>query len=87
MTVMNNLSRTMDAVRMADVASMQEAVLELRSLASRARPAKSLPPLAFALRYGVVPPVLAGRAKEMAILRSLVSFMLEAAPPPPSIKV
>ena len=73
MTVMSNLSRTMDAVRMADVASMQDAVLELRSLASRARPAKSLPPLAFALRYGVVPPVLAGRAKEMAILRSLVS--------------
>ena len=73
MTAMNDLSRTMDAVCMADVASMQEAVLELQSLASQARPAKGLPPLEFALRYGVVPPVLAGRAKEMAILRGMVS--------------
>ena len=73
MTVVSNLSRTLDAVRMADVASMQEAVLELQSLASQARPAKNLPPLAFALRYGVVPPVLAGRTREMGILRGMVS--------------
>ena len=73
MTAMNDLSRTMDAVRMADVASMQEAVLGLRALARQAQPARGLPPLEFALRYGVVPPVLAGRAKEMAILRGMVS--------------
>ena len=58
---------------MADVASMQEAVLELRALARQAQPARGLPPVEFALRYGVVPPVLAGRAKEMAILRGMVS--------------
>ncbi len=56
---------------------MQEAVLELQALARQTRPAKGLPPLEFALRYGVVPPVLAGRAGEMAILRSLVSGIQE----------
>jgi len=56
---------------------MREAVLELQALARQTRPAKGLAPLEFALRYGVVPPVLAGRAGEMAILRSLVSGIQE----------
>ena len=61
-----------DATRMADADSMRDAVLELQSLARQSRQATSLPPLEFALRYGSVPPVLAGRAREMAILRSMV---------------
>ena len=63
--------------RTADVASMGEAVLALRSLARRAAPAKGLPPLAFALRYGIAPPVLAGRAEETAILREVVAGIQE----------
>ena len=60
------------ATRQVDVASMREAVLALQSLARQSESAKDLPPVEFALRYGVVPPVLAGRAKEMAILEWLV---------------
>ena len=51
---------------------MREAVLVLQSMARQSESAEGLPPVEFALRYGVVPPVLAGRAKEMAILEQLV---------------
>ena len=51
---------------------MREAVLALQSLARQSESAKNLPPVEFALRYGVVPPVLAGRARELAILEQLV---------------
>ncbi len=73
MTDMSKTLRTTGSTRTVDVDSMHSAVLELQSLARQYRRAKSLPPLEFALRYGLVPPVLAGRAKEMAILRSMVN--------------
>ena len=73
MATMSNLSRATDAVHMVDVASMQDAVLDLRALARRSQPARGRPPLEFALRYGAIPPILAGRAKELAILRSTVN--------------
>ena len=60
------------ATRQVDVASKREAVLALQSMARQSESDKNLPPVEFALRYGVVPPVLAGRAKEMAILEQLV---------------
>ena len=59
-------------IRQVDVASMREAVLALQSMARQSESAEGLPPVEFALRYGVVPPVLAGRAGELAILEQLV---------------
>ena len=52
---------------------MREAVLALQSLVRQSESAKGLPPVGFALRYGVVPPVLAGRSRELAILEQLVA--------------
>ena len=72
MPVMSNASHTMEGVRTADVASMQDAVLELHAQARKSPRAGDLPPVEFALRYGAIPPVLAGRASEMGILRSMV---------------
>lgn len=72
MAAMNTLPHRMDAGRMVDVASMQEAGLELRAVARKAGLASNFPPMEFALRYGAIPPVLAGRAKETAVLRSMV---------------
>ena len=60
------------ATREVDVASMREAVLALQSMVRQSESAKGLPPVEFALRYGVVPPVLAGRSRELAILEQLV---------------
>ena len=60
------------ATRQMDVASMREAVLALQSLARQSKSTKALPPVEFALRYGVVPPVLAGRARELATLERLI---------------
>ena len=72
MPIMSNASHTTEGVRTADVASMQDAVLELHAQARKSQRARDLPPVEFALRYGAIPPVLAGRASEMRILRSLV---------------
>ena len=69
---MTDSSRTMDGIRTADVASMQDAVLELRSQFWNSPRTRDLPPVEFALRYGAIPPVLAGRANEMETLRAMV---------------
>ena len=61
-----------NAIRAVDVECMANAVLHLRILAGQSRRVEGHPPLKFALRYGLIPPVLAGRSKEMKILQGMV---------------
>ena len=61
-----------NAIRAADVECMPNAVLHLCALARQSRGVEGRPPLKFALRYGLIPPVLAGRSKEMEILQGMV---------------
>ena len=72
MTRMSNAVRTTEFPRFVDAESMRGAVLELQNLSRQSRRARGRPLFEFALRYGIVPPVLAGREGEVAILRGMI---------------
>ena len=55
-----------------DADSTGSAVRKLQNLSRESRRGRSHPPLEFALRYGITPPVLAGRARELAILQGMI---------------
>lgn len=69
---MSETSWTTELPRFADADSTGSAVLKLQDLARESQRGQSRPPLEFALRYGVIPPVLAGRAKELEILQGMI---------------